>query len=149
MSRINYDKVRKIVQGAGVPIYTIGTGEMFLKMYDTQLEATDSISGFPGRLTLLQAKNTLNTFAKESGGMYYPVTFEGELPGVLSSINTMLRNQYSLAYDAGEEKFDGKKHKIEVRVDINNDGKFDDVEQKQHEVKHRPFYVSQKPPDKK
>jgi VWFA-related protein len=149
MSRVNYDKIRKIVQGAGIPIYVLGTGEMFLKLYDTQLDATDSISGFPGRLTLLQAKNTLNTFAKESGGMYYPITFEGELPNALGSINTMLRNQYSLAYDAGEEKFDGKKHKLEVRVDINNDGKFDDVEQKQHEVKHRPFYVSPKATDKK
>jgi VWFA-related protein len=149
MSKINYDQARKIVQAAGIPIYVIGTGEMFLKVYDSQLSPVDSITGFPGRLTLLQAKNTLGTFAKESGGTYYPVTFESELPNVLNSINSMLRSQYSLAYDAGTERFDGKKRKIAVKVDVNNDGKFDDAEQKQYEVQHRPFYTSPKAGDAK
>ncbi|HEX8399793.1 MAG TPA: VWA domain-containing protein [Pyrinomonadaceae bacterium] len=149
MSKINYDQARKIVQAAGIPIYVIGTGEMFLKMYDNQIGAQDTISGFPGRLTLLQAKNTLGTFAKESGGMYFPVTFESELPSVLNSINALLRSQYSLAYDAGNERFDGKKRKIEVRVDVNNDGKFDEAEQKQYEVQHRPFYTPPKGEDAK
>ena len=140
-SKINYGQTRKIIQGAGIPIYVIGTGEMFLKLYDNQLEPTDSISGFPGRLTLLQAKNTLNTFAQESGGKYFPVTFESELPSVLSNINTLLRSQYSLAYDAGNERNGGKKRKLLVKVDINNDGQFDAAEQKQFEVQHRPFYI--------
>jgi VWFA-related protein len=144
MSRINYDKVRKIIQNAGIPIYVIGTGEMFLKLYDSQLSPVDSITGFPGRLTLLQAKNTLNTFAKESGGVYYPITFESELPNALNSINSFLRNQYSLAYDAGNGKLDGKKRKLVVKVDINSDGKFDEAEQKLYEVQHRPFYYPPK-----
>lgn len=144
MSKINYDQTRKIVQGAGIPIYVIGTGELFLKLYEQQLSPTDSITGFPGRLTLLQAKNTLNTFAKESGGMYFPVTFESELPSVLNSINSLLRSQYSLAYDAGNARLDGKKRKITVKVDVNNDGSFDDAEQKQYEIQHRPFYIPPK-----
>lgn len=137
MSRINYGQIRKIIQSSGIPIYVIGTGEMFLKLYENQLEATDSISGFPGRLTLLQAKNTLNTFAKESGGMYFPVTFESELPSVLQSINSLMRNQYSIAYDAGEKREAGKKYKLEVKVDLNGDGIYED---KQLVVQHRPFY---------
>lgn len=140
MSKINYDKARKIVQSAGIPIYVIGTGEMFMKLYDAQLSPTDSITGFPGRLTLLQAKNTLNTFAKESGGEYYPVAFEGDLSPALSNINNMLRSQYSLAYDTSAENAGTKKRKLLVKVDVNNDGKFDDAEQKQYEIKHRPFY---------
>jgi len=139
MSRINYDQVRKIIQTSGIPIYIIGTGEMFLKLYDSQLEPVDSISGFPGRLTFLQAKNALGTFAKESGGMYYPVTFQGELPEVLGNINTLLRNQYSLAYDAGEKPHDGKKYKLEVKVDVDGDGVY---EEKGYTVQHRPFYIA-------
>jgi len=138
-SRINYDEARKIVQNSGIPIYIISTGNLFYKKYEGQLDATDSIAGMPGRLTFLQAQNAMNTFAKESGGMHFPMTFEGEIPGYLNSINALLRNQYSLAYDADEKAEPGKKHKIEVKVDINGDGQYDD---KQFTVQNRPFYVT-------
>ena len=75
-SKINYGDARKIAQNAGIPIYIIGTGNLFFKKYESRLEAVDSISGMPGRMTFLQAKNTLKTFASETGGAYYPVTFE-------------------------------------------------------------------------
>jgi hypothetical protein len=146
MSRINYDQTRKIIQNAGIPIYIIGTGEMFLKLYDSQLEPTDYLNGFPGRMTFLQAKNTLSTFAKESGGTYSPVAFEGELPSVLNNINALLRNQYSLAYDAGEKPRDGKRYKLEVKVDVDGDGTY---EEKGYIVQHRPFYVAPKDAEEK
>ena len=111
---------------------------------DSQLGATDTLTGFPGRLTFLQARNTLTTFAKESGGTYSPVTFPAELPGVLNNINALLRNQYSLSYDAGEKPRDGKKYKLEVKVDLNGDGVY---EEKQLVVQHRPFFTA--PNDKK
>jgi VWFA-related protein len=126
-SKINYSDARKVAQNAGIPIYIIGTGNLFFKKYGDRLGATDDISGGPGRLTFLQADNTLKTFAKESGGKYYPVTFEGELPNVLSSINGMLRSQYSLAFNPGDVH-DGKQHKIKVSVDVNGDGVNDDNE---------------------
>src|SRR6185295_946620 len=88
-SKINYGQARKVAQNAGVPIYIIGTGELYYKKYEDRMGATDSLTGSPGRMTFLQAQNTLKTFATETGGMYYPVTFEGELPSVLSSINTL------------------------------------------------------------
>ena len=137
-SKINYDEVRKIIQTAGIPIYIISTGNLFYKKYEGQLDATDSIAGMPGRLTFLQAQNAMNTFAKESGGMHYPMTFEGEIPNYLNSINALLRNQYSLAYDADEKKEPGKKHKIEVKVDVDGDGVYDD---KEYTVQSRPFYI--------
>ncbi len=40
-SKINYDQARKIVQNAGVPIYIIGTGELFYKKYEHLLPAED------------------------------------------------------------------------------------------------------------
>jgi VWFA-related protein len=126
-SKINYSDARKVAQNAGIPIYIIGTGNLFFKKYGDRLGATDDLSGGPGRLTFLQADNTLKTFAKESGGKYYPVTFEGELPDVLRSINALLRSQYSLAFNPGDVH-DGKQHKIKVSVDVNGDGVNDDNE---------------------
>jgi Ca-activated chloride channel family protein len=139
-SKINYDKVRKITQNAGVPIYIIGTGNLFFKKYGDQLPATDDIMGNPGRLTFLQAENQLTTFAKETGGMYYPITFEGEIPNALRSINALLRSQYSLGFNPGD-KHDGKQHKIVVKVDVKGDGQFDD---KEYIVQSRQFYNAPK-----
>lgn len=139
MSRVNYDQVRKVIQQTGVPIYIIGTGNYFFKRYEQYLPPTDSITGSPGRLTFLQADNTLKTFAKESGGAYYPVTFEGEVPNALKGINALLRNQYSLAFEPDETRVsDKKKHKLEVKVDVDKDGIY---EEKVYVVQHRPFYI--------
>ena len=141
-SKINYDQARRIAQNAGVPIYIIGTGNMFLKKYDHLLGATDGLGGAttPGRMTFLQAQNALRTFADETGGAYFPITFEGEIGAALQSINALMRNQYSLAYSTGERR-DGKKHKIVVKVDVNGDGVYDD---KEFVVKARQYYNSPK-----
>src|SRR5438034_3341222 len=88
-SKINMDQARKIVQNAGIPIYIIGTGELFMKLYGDNLNpgSGSNIRGVPfDRMTFLQAQNTLKTFAKETGGAYYPISFEGELPNALGSI---------------------------------------------------------------
>ena len=136
-SKINYSDIRKIVQSSGIPIYIVSTGNLFYKMYESQLDATDGLNGMPGRLTFLQAQNAMNTIAAESGGKHFPMTFEGELPDILGNINTLLRNQYSIAYDAGDKPRDGKRYKIEVKVDVNLDGQTDE---KEYIVQHRPFY---------
>jgi VWFA-related protein len=138
-SRINYGEVRKVIQQAGIPIYIISTGNLFYKKYEAYLPATDSISGMPGRLTFLQAQNILNTFAKESGGMHFPMTFESEIPAYLNSINGLLRSQYSLAYDITTPHEPGKKYKLDVKVDVDGDGVYDD---KAYEVQHRPFVIA-------
>jgi VWFA-related protein len=143
-SKINYDQARKIAQNAGVPIYIIGTGNLFYKKYEHLLGAEDGLGGAttPGRMTFLQAQNTLRTFANETGGAFFPITFEGEIGTALQSINAMMRNQYSLAYSAGERR-DGKQHKIVVKVDVDGDGKYDE---KDYVVKARQFYNSPKEP---
>ncbi|MBK6723286.1 MAG: VWA domain-containing protein [Pyrinomonadaceae bacterium] len=142
-SKINYDQARRIIQEAGVPIYIISTGNLFYKKYEHLMPATDGLTGMPGRMSFLQAQNVMNTIAKESGGAHFPMTFEGEIPGYLNSINGMLRSQYSLSYDLGETKREpGKKNKLEVRVDLDGDGQFDD---KTLIVQHRPFYTTPKP----
>ncbi|HEX7771018.1 MAG TPA: VWA domain-containing protein [Pyrinomonadaceae bacterium] len=140
-SKINYGDARKVLQNSGVPVYIIGTANMFKKLYGDQLPATDSLLGMPGRMTWLQADNTLQTFAKETGGAYFPVTFEGELPKVLGSINALLRSQYSLAFNPGDVR-DGKQHKLQVKVDVDGDGTYDD---KEYVVQARQFYNAPKP----
>jgi len=140
-SKINYDNTRKVLQNSGIPIYIIGTANMFKKIYGDSLPATDGVFGMPGRMSWLQADNTLQTFAKETGGAYFPVTFEGELPKVLANINALLRSQYSLAFNPGDVH-DGKQHKIRVSVDVDGDGTYDD---KEYVIQARQFYNSPKP----
>ena len=139
MSKIGYDEVRRIIQEAGVPIYIISTGNLFYKMYEHRLGPTDDITGGPGRLTFLQAQNIMNTLAKESGGVHYPMTFESRVPTYLRNINGLLRSQYSLAYDLAEKKAPGTKAKLEVKVDVDGDGLYDD---KVYQVQHRPYYLT-------
>lgn len=145
-SKINYDKARKIAQNAGIPIYIIGTLNYFNKVYGDRQSATDDLLGNPGRMTMLQANNALKTFAKETGGAYFPITFEGELPSALGTINALLRSMYSLAFDPGEQKRDGKSHKLVVRIDVDGDGTYDD---KDYIIQHRPFYNAPKDEVKK
>jgi len=141
MSKINYDECRKIVQEAGVPIYIISTGNLFYKKYEQYLPSLDGLDGSPGRMTFIQAQNTMNTLAKESGGAHFPMTFESEIPGILNNINSMLRSQYALSYDLGDTHEPGKKYKLEVKVDVDGDGVYDD---KAYVVQARPFFIMPK-----
>lgn len=135
-SKINYDEARDIIQESGIPIFVISTGNLFYKKYEHLLGPTDSLTGVPGRLTFLQARNAMNTIAKDSGGAHYEMTFPGEIPGILQSIDAIMRNQYSIAYDARPDLKPGKKYKLDVKVDVNGDGKFDD----NYVVQHRKYY---------
>lgn len=145
-SKVNYSEIRRIVQEAGVPIYIISTGNLFYKRFEQYLGATDSLTGVPGRLTFLQAQNAMNTIAKESGGVHYSMTFEGEVPGYLQSINALMRNQYSLAYDLTEKRAPGSRNKLQVKVDVDGDGVYDD---KVYQVQHRPYYIAPGKEEKK
>lgn len=139
-SKINYGQARKIVENAGVPIYIIGTAGMFKAKYGDRLSAVGGIDGSPGRMDFLQAENALKTFSSETGGAYYPYTFEGEVPGILQNINAMLRSQYSLAFKP-DDIHDGKAHKIVVKVDIDGDGVY---EEKTFVVQARQLYNAPK-----
>ena len=144
-SKINYGEARKVLQNAGVPVYIIGTANMFKKKYGDSLPATDSLIGMPGRMTWLQADNTLQTFAKETGGAFFPYTFDGEIPKILQNINALLRSQYSLGFNPGDVR-DGKQHKLKVSVDVDGDGTYDD---KEFVIQARQFYNAPKPDGQK
>ncbi|MCI0486883.1 MAG: VWA domain-containing protein [Blastocatellia bacterium] len=130
-SRITYDKALKTVSGAGVPIFTVGVGNLFFKKYEHQMSG-------PQRLTYLMAFNQLKSFAERSGGEYFPMTFEGEIPQIMRNIEVLLRNQYSVGYVPSNTRREGKERKIKVEIDINGDGKPDT---KQLEVNNRQRYI--------
>lgn len=140
-SKINWGEIRKIVQEAGVPIYIISTGNLFCKKYCDRMDPSRMMPGEPDRMTFLTAKNQMNTFAKESGGMHFEMTFPSEIPAYLQSINGLLRSQYSLAYDLDQPHEPGKKYKLDVKVDVDGDGTYDD---KTFVVQHRPFVTTPK-----
>jgi VWFA-related protein len=115
-SKLNFDKTRKAIQEAGVPIYTLG----LMQAIRTVATASGYLSGM-AELDFLQADNQMRTFAKESGGMSFFPHFYGEFPGIFQQISQSLRNQYVLTYNPSNTAHDGKYRKIKVElVDDNN-----------------------------
>src|SRR5215510_9337150 len=144
-SKINFDEARKIVENSGVPIYVLGTGNLFMKKYDQYLDPGrgTNISGIPfDRMTMLQAQNTLKTFCDSTGGKYIPITFPGEIPSALQTIQALVRNQYSLGYTPTNSRKEGKRRKIQVKVNLG-----DQIDPKLIVIQHRQSYVEAK--DKK
>jgi Ca-activated chloride channel homolog len=130
-SKITYDKALKIVARSGVPIYAVHTGHLFDKKYGDRL-------GPDWRLNFLQAQNALKTMAGYTGGAYFPMTFESELPAIMQSISAMLRTQYNVGYSPTNTRREGKERKIKVEVDVDGDGVADN---KQLDLKFRERYV--------
>lgn len=127
-SKRNFDEARKLVANSGVPVYSIGIGEL------AYMRAEPYLSGIQ-RMSFLQAQNTLRTFSQESGGRFYKVRFQGALHGVLDSIAKMLRFQYTLGYVPQGKTGSGKKE-IKVLVDIDGDGRADTD---RLDLRHRKF----------
>jgi len=144
-SKINFDEARKIVENSGVPIYVLGTGNLFMKKYDQYLDPGrgTNIGGIPfDRMTMLQAQNTLKTFADSTGGKYIPITFPGEIPAALQTIQALVRNEYSLGYTPTNTRREGKRRMIKVKVNLG-----DQIDPKLIVIQHRQSYVE--PKDKK
>jgi VWFA-related protein len=135
-SKITYDKALKIVANGGVPVYTIGVGNLFFKKYEQYLSPET-------RLDFLQAVNQLRSFADRSGGSYFEMTFESQIPQIMQSIEALVRNQYDLGYVPTNTRREGKERKIKVEVDLDNDGQPD---LKSVEIRHRNRYYE--PDDK-
>jgi VWFA-related protein len=108
-SKLTFDKTRKAIQQAAVPIYAISLLQAMRLM-------ADSYMGPIARLDFLQADNQMRTFAKETGGQSYFPRFLGEYPSIYKSISDSLRNQYSLTYHPTNQARDGKYRKIKVEL---------------------------------
>ncbi len=110
-SKLTFDKTRKALQEAAVPIYAIGTLQAWRERMDAY--------GYMGpimRLDFLQADNQLKTFTKETGGQAFFPRFFGEFPGIFRAIAEALRNQYAITYQPSNTARDGKYRKIKVEL---------------------------------
>lgn len=110
-SRLTYDKTRRALQEAGVPVYTISLLQAQREMAD----ASGSM-GNGARMDFLQADNQLRTFANETGGMSFFPRFEGEYPAVFRSITDTMRSEYVITYNPSNQARDGKVRHIKVQL---------------------------------
>jgi len=110
-SKLTFDKARKAIQEAGVPVYAIGLLQA-LREYADAAGAMGPIA----RLDFLQADNQMGTFARETGGQAFFPRFYGEFPSIYRAISEALRNQYSIAYQPSNQARDGKFRKIKVEL---------------------------------
>ncbi|MBM3745780.1 MAG: VWA domain-containing protein [Acidobacteria bacterium] len=110
-SKLTFDKTRKILQDAGVPIYALGLMQALREWYDAR-----GYLGPIARLDFLQADNQLRTFTKETGGMAFFPRFYGEFPGIFRAISEALRMRYEISYAPNNTARDGKYRKIKVEL---------------------------------
>lgn len=108
-SKLTFDKARKAIQNAGVPIYAVSLLQAARIVNDFRMSEMQ-------RMTFLQADNQLKTFATESGGMAFYPRFFGEMPSIYQTITEQLRNQYVLTYTPANQDRDGKFRKIKVEL---------------------------------
>jgi Ca-activated chloride channel homolog len=108
-SKLTYDKARKAVQEAGVPIYAVSMLQAMRIMAEQNMGAIQ-------QLDFLQADNEMKTFASETGGQAFFPRFFGEFPSIYQSVSSALRNQYSLSYQPSNQAKDGKFRKLKVEL---------------------------------
>jgi VWFA-related protein len=108
-SKLTYDKTRKAVQEAGVPIYAVSMLQAMRIMAEQYMSSNQ-------RMDFLQADNEMKTFAAETGGQAYFPRFIGEFPSIYQSISGALRNQYSITYQPSNQAKDGKFRKLKVEL---------------------------------
>ncbi len=102
-SKLTYDQALKIVRASDTAIYPISILEFLSVRYGENIDA-------------LQARNSLNTIAKYTGGQAYFPRFENDLPGIYQQIAGQLRKQYSLGFIPTNPAKDGRFHKLKVEV---------------------------------
>ena len=108
-SKLTFDKARKAVQEAGVPVYAISMLQAMRIMAEQYMSDSQ-------RMDFLQADNEMNTFARETGGQAFFPRFFGEFPSIFQSVSAALRNQYSLTYQPSNQTKDGQFRKVKVEL---------------------------------
>src|ERR1700722_1578976 len=104
-SKHTLDQTLKRVKETEVPIFSVGMAE------------EKDVRKFNGgeRITYLQAKNQLTTFAELTGGYAWFPRFQGEMGEIFNSVATFLRRQYTLGFTPSSSP-DGKYHKLKLEI---------------------------------
>jgi len=104
-SKLTYDKTRKALQEAGIPVYAI-----------SMLQQLRLIIPNGDNIFWAQADLQMKTFATETGGMAFYPRFYQELPGVFQTIEQTMRSNYVMTYTPANQTRDGKFRKIKVEL---------------------------------
>jgi Ca-activated chloride channel homolog len=109
LSKLTWDKARKAIQEAGVPIYAFSLLQALRIMAEPYM-------GNIQYMDFLQADNEMRTMAAETGGKAFFPRFLQEYPSIFQNIGAYLRNQYSLTYRPSNQTKDGTFRKIKVEL---------------------------------
>ena len=110
-SKITLDKcLQKIKETPNVTIFSIATGGAGM------MGGGGFASGRMNSITMLQAQNQLQSFARMTGGMYFEPRFTAELPDDFAEINESIRNQYQITYRPSNTKMDGTYRRVHVEL---------------------------------
>jgi VWFA-related protein len=108
-SKHTLDDMLKRAKEADASIFCVGVARAIVNYLDNR----GQLSG-PTRLDYYQAENQMNEFSRLTGGRAYFPQFQGEIPGIMQEVASLLRSQYSLGYTPSNQARDGKYRKIKV-----------------------------------
>jgi VWFA-related protein len=103
-SKHTLDQTYKRLKETDVTIFCVGMGEE-IDLYNPR----------GAGVSYIQAKNILNQFAEMTGGYTWFPRFEGEMPGIFSTIAAYLRSQYTIGFSPSSGP-DGKFHHLKLEV---------------------------------
>lgn len=114
-SKHNLDQTRDRLKKTDVVIYPVSVSQV------VQIMKVGMDPYYQGQMTYLQADNQMREFARLTGGKVFMPRFDGEIPGDMQEVASMLRAQYSLGYTPTNAARDGKYRKIKVEI-VDKDG---------------------------
>jgi Ca-activated chloride channel family protein len=100
-SRYRERDIRSAVREADVLVYAIG-------IYDRDITTMEEQMG----------PALLSEVSEETGGQMFTVDNPKDMAGIAAKISLELRNQYVLGYQPVSPKYDGKWHKIKVKLSL-------------------------------
>lgn len=104
-----FDDVRSRLQASDTVLFCVGLAE------------GEYVRSGGSDISYTLGKNSLTTFARQTGGIALFPRFAGELPSIFRSVVSFLRNEYTLTFRVPDESRDGKYHRLKIEV-IGSDG---------------------------
>jgi Ca-activated chloride channel family protein len=100
-SRYREHDIRSAVREADVLVYAIGIYDRYFATIEEQIGPA-----------------LLSEVSGETGGRMFTVDNPNDMAGIAAKISLELRNQYVLGYHPISPKYDGKWHKIKVKLSL-------------------------------
>lgn len=103
-STATFDQVRDRLRQTDATLFAVGLAE------------AESIRYTGNDLSYQRAKNELNTFTRQTGGLALFPRFQSELPEIFRSVVNYLRSEYTLSFRPPAASRDGRYHRLKVEI---------------------------------